>query len=310
MISNVGSINIAHVDRVPHLVRPGETLSSHSYRQVLGGKGANQTIAIARAGAAVSHIGAIGHQDAWVTQPLASAGATIDHIAHCQDLLSGHAIIQVDDDAENSIVLFHGANGAMPLETITAPLARGGADDWLLVQNECAHLSETLEQAHRQGMSIAFNPAPMTAAVARLPLEGVSLLFVNEGEAIDLLAARENVEDAQIRRECDTADALMARLHRHFPDCACVLTLGAKGALYSDGQVQLNRAAYRVNAVDTTAAGDTFVGYFMAATVRGATPQQALNEAVAAAALCVQKEGASSSIPERNDVMALLNAAH
>ena len=310
MIYNVGSINIDHVYRVPHLVRPGETLSSRSYRQVLGGKGANQTIAIARAGGDVAHIGAIGHQDAWVTQALATAGAHIDDIAHCQDLLSGHAIIQVDDDAENSIVLFHGANGAMPLETVTSPLARATEHDWLLVQNECAHLKEALEQAQHQGMSIAFNPAPMTAEVACLSLEGVSLLFVNEGEAIDLLAAREGIDEDCIRNNCATPEALMARLHRHFPSCACVLTLGSKGALYSDGHITLSRAAHKVAAVDTTAAGDTFVGYFLAATVRGATPEQSLEEAVAAAALCVQKEGASSSIPERQDVVDMLQASH
>ena len=309
MIYNVGSINIDHVYRVPHLVRPGETLSSRSYRQVLGGKGANQTIAIARAGADVTHIGAIGHQDAWVTQALSAAGAHIDDIAHCQDLVSGHAIIQVDDSAENAIVLFHGANGAMPLDTVTAPLSRGIAGDWLLVQNECAHLQETLEQATRQGMSIAFNPAPMTAEVARLSLDGISLLFVNEGEAIDLLAAREGIDDAQVRSDCATPEALMALLNHHFPACACVLTLGSKGALYSDGRVQLSRSAYKVNAVDTTAAGDTFVGYFLAATVRGASPQQALEEAVAAAALCVQEEGASSSIPEHQKVVTLLGTA-
>ena len=308
MIYNVGSINIDHVYRVPHLVRPGETLSSRSYCQVLGGKGANQTIAIARAGAEVTHIGAIGHHDAWVTQVLSSAGARVDDIAHCQELMSGHAIIQVDDAAENSIVLYHGANGAMPLDTVTQPLTRGARGDWLLLQNECAHLEAALMQAQRQGMLIAFNPAPMTADVARLPLEHVALLFLNEGEAIDLLATLEGVNSGSISTLYTTPKAVMIRLRHHYPACACVLTLGARGALYGDTGVLLHQAAHQVTAIDTTAAGDTFVGYFMAATVRGATPECALSEAVAAAALCVQKEGASSSIPEYKDVIELLHS--
>lgn len=308
MIYNVGSINIDHVYRVPHLVRPGETLTGHSYRQILGGKGANQTIAIARAGGAVRHVGAIGHQDTWILQALSASGADTSGIRECPDLLSGHAVIQVDDDSENAIVLFPGANGAMPFETISAPLDSAQSGDWLLLQNECAHLEATLKLARQKGLKIALNPAPMTSAVAALKLDDLGLLFVNEGEALDLLAFKERLPLSEIAHTYNTPEHLINRLRRHYPHTACVLTLGAKGAMYSNGSAHIVRKAYRVKAVDTTAAGDTFVGYFMAATVRGASPQEALDEAIAAAALCVQKEGASSSIPERAEVSALYHS--
>lgn len=305
MIYNVGSINIDHVYRVPHLVRPGETLTGHNYRQILGGKGANQTIAIARAGGQVRHIGAIGHQDSWILQVLAATGADTDTIRQCPDLLSGHAVIQVDDDSENAIVLYPGANGEMPFEAISEPLSQTQPGEWLLMQNECAHLESTLRLAREKGLKIAFNPAPMTANVAKLKLDDVSLLFVNEGEALDLVALKEHVPLSEITHACTSPEQLMNRLRRHYPRTACVLTLGAKGAMYSNGTTHITRKAYRVKALDTTAAGDTFVGYFMAATLRDASPQQALDEAIAAAALCVQKEGASSSIPDHSEVVAL-----
>ncbi|RDB43293.1 ribokinase [Halomonas sp. DQ26W] len=291
MLHNVGSINLDHVYRVPHLVHPGETLASGAYQVGLGGKGANQSLAMALAGGQVSHWGRLGRQDAWARDRLADAGVDVAHIS-LVDEPSGHAIIQVDDGGENAIILFHGANhgfAAAELDTLAAS-ARPG--EWLLAQNECNALPELFVRAREQGLNIAFNPAPMTEDVAELSLEACQLLFVNRVEAAGLVGLPES-SDAQ---------TLLAGLRQRLPDTSTVLTLGGAGAWYQSGKEQCYQPALPVKPVDTTAAGDTFIGYFMAAHQEGSTVAGCLELAAHAAALCVQQLGAAESIPRRTDV--------
>ncbi|HPQ94463.1 MAG: hypothetical protein KDI44_07055 [Thiothrix sp.] len=187
-IWNYGSINIDHVYRVPHLVQPGETLTSTGYGRVLGGKGANQSIALARAGAAVTHLGRYHAGDFDLLAPLLAAGvdgSALQSVAQP----GGHAIIQVDDRAENTIVLFPGANHSFTPADLDRLLAPAAAGDWLLLQNECSHTGPMIEVAFARGLQVAFNPAPMTDAVHELPLDKLNLLCVNRIEVRQLLGA-------------------------------------------------------------------------------------------------------------------------
>jgi ribokinase len=295
MLHNFGSINLDHVYRVPHLVAPGETLASLSYRVGLGGKGANQSLAMALAGAEVTHWGRLGNQDVWARDRLADAGVDVSSVA-LVDEPSGLAIIQVDDLGENAILLFAGANHGFSPEAIEALLDTIRPGDWLLAQNECNGLNDLMEGAHRRGVSIAFNPAPMTDAVASLPLQYCRWLFVNRVEAARL------GDVAPDSCAGTLLDALAARL----PDVETVLTLGGQGAWYQHGNERLYQPALDVEPVDTTGAGDTFIGYYLAALQAHLPVKDCLSRATTAAALCVQYPGAADSIPSRDSVECLL----
>lgn len=291
MLYNYGSINIDHVYRVPHLVRPGETLSSHGYRQVLGGKGANQSLAIARAGGEVTHWGRLSQRDRWVIEALSTAGVNTAHIELTAEA-SGHALIQVDDHGENAIILHPGANHGFTDAQQDALMTSVKSGDWLLLQNECNALGKLMVRAAEHGMNIAFNPAPMAANVLRLPLEHCRLLFLNRGEAAMLVDQGEQAP----------TDALLDALGQRLPSVEVVLTLGRNGVCYQHGDTRLHLPAHPVEAVDTTAAGDTFIGYFMAARQHTDDTVAALRLASSAAALCVQHEGAAPSIPVISEV--------
>ncbi len=287
-ILNFGSVNIDHVYRVEHLVRPGETIASSDYRQFSGGKGFNQSIALARAGATVSHAGRIGADGVWLREQLAADGADVRFL-EVIDSPSGHAIIQVDSAGENSIILFGGANRTFTPEDARAVLANFGPGDWLLLQNEISAMPEILRLAGERGLRIVFNPAPMGPEVLGYPLDGVSIFVLNEVEGEAFTGARE-------------AEAILAGMRQRFPEATVVLTLGAQGAIYDDGSQRIAVPAAKVEVVDTTAAGDTFIGYFLAGLAAGHAPQTALESATQAAALCVTRPGAAPSIPRRAEI--------
>nr|WP_300309370.1 ribokinase [Halomonas sp.] len=297
MLYNYGSINIDHVYRVPHLVRPGETLASYAHSVGLGGKGANQSLALARAGGQVTHWGNLNARDQWARNLLADAGVKVDHVNDI-DGPSGHAIIQVDDQAENSILLFPGANHIYDRNDLKALIAGTSPGSWLLLQNECSALADAIELAHEAGLKVAFNPAPMSDAVRELPLQYCDLLFVNKGEAAWLANVAEDVSPQQL------LDALDAQL----PGCQLVLTLGGEGAWYQYDGMRHFQPALPVKAVDTTAAGDTFIGYYLAAMQEEADIPACLALAATAAALGVQRSGAADSIPFRAEVDDAFNA--
>ncbi|WIX34630.1 ribokinase [Salinicola sp. JS01] len=286
MIYNYGSINIDYVYRVPHLVRPGETLSSTGFRQVLGGKGANQSLALARAGGQVAHWGRLGQADRWALEPLTKAGVDTAHVELTADA-SGHALIQVDDDAENAIILYPGANHGFSDKHLEALIGAADDDSWLLMQNECNAAERIIRLASERGLAIAFNPAPLGPEVAALPLSLCRILFLNRGEAAALVELDEESE----------VDTLLNALAERLPEVEIVLTLGRDGVCHQLAGERIRASAHQVEAVDTTAAGDTFIGYFMAARQRGDDVEQALRLASAASALCVQQSGAAPSIP-------------
>ncbi len=287
-VYNFGSINIDMVYRVPHLVNAGETLSSRSMETVLGGKGANQSVAVARAGAHVKHVGRVGSSDQWAVDQLRDAGVDVS-LVESIDGPSGHAIIQVDDAGENSIILHGGANQSFNRTLLEVHLEQAVPGDWLLVQNECNDLATAIDIAISKQMRIAFNPAPMTAEISALPLENCDVLIVNETEAEQLSGSSD-------------PDEVMAILAKRYPRTRLVLTLGSKGALLQfDGKIY-RQAALDVAVVDTTGAGDTFVGYLLASLIDGLDDEACLQRACTAAALSVKTLGATPSIPTAADV--------
>lgn len=294
-IYNYGSINVDYVYRVPHLVKPGETLSSINFRQVLGGKGANQSLALARAGGLVTHWGRLGQSDRWALESLNQAGVDTAQIELTAEA-SGHALIQVDDAAENAIILHPGANHGFSEGHQRALVEASLQGTWLLMQNECNGAERIMRLAATHGLSIAFNPAPLTPDIASLPLSLCRTLFLNRGEAAALVEQDDN----------SSVETLLDALAERLPEVEVVLTLGGDGVCHQHRGRRLTLGAHTVKAVDTTAAGDTFIGYFMAARQRGDEIGYALQLASAASALCVQHAGAAPSIPEAADVAAAM----
>ena len=266
-ILNIGSLNLDYVYAVSHFVEPGETLLSGRRDVFPGGKGLNQTVAAARAGARVYHGG---------------AGADVSAVVRV-DVPTGHAIIQVSPQGENAIIILGGANRAVSPETVEKALDKVEKGDILLLQNEINGLDPIIRRAAEKGLRILFNPAPMEAAVKALPLHLLDTLIVNEGEGKALGG---------------DMDALRAA----YPDQKILLTKGSRGASLWTGAELLFQPAFPVKAVDTTAAGDCFLGYYAAGLAEGLPYGDALRLATAASALAVQRQGAAPSIPVRREV--------
>ncbi len=285
-IYNLGSINIDHVYRLAALPRAGETISSLDHALGLGGKGANQSVAAARAGAQVRHLGAMGTGDDWVLDMLGAAGIDTGAVARLDGVATGHAIILVDAEGENSIILHGGANRALPAGLVTGSLAAIGPGDILMMQNETTLQAETAAHARAAGARVIYSAAPFEIEALRAVLPHVSILAVNEVEARDTFAA--------------FGEAL--------PISGLLITRGAKGAEYRDletGRVW-EQPAFRVQAVDTTGAGDCFAGWFAAGLSRGEDIATTLRNASAAAALQVTRKGAGNAMPTRAEVAAFL----
>lgn len=309
MIYNVGSINIDYVYRVSHLVQPGETLASSSFLRLLGGKGANQSVAIAKAGAQVAHVGRVGKTDQWALTQMSEFGVNVGSV-ETSDEPSGHAIIQVDEAGENSIVLFGGANQQQTPEQLSRALGAAGPEDWFLIQNECNALSEVFNLAAAKNIPVAFNPAPMSGEAMELPLSQARCLILNEIEA-SAITDSDGRANSRADSQGGTAkiDGMVRALVERFPNSLVALTLGAAGVkLIDQGQVSAI-ASPSVKAVDTTGAGDTFVGYFLAGLVDGQSSADAASMACHAAALSVTVEGATPSIPSKAELLKFMNAS-
>jgi ribokinase len=289
-ILNLGSLNIDRVLRVARIVRPGETIAAAALTEFAGGKGANQSVALARAGVAVAHAGRVGADGRWLFDKLAAEGIDTSRV-RVGDGPSGQAIIQVDDAGQNAIILLGGANQQITSTDVDAALADCPADSWLLVQNETSAVDHAIRAAKQRGMRIAFNPAPFDERVPLQSLELVDLLCLNE------------TEGAALSGRIDP-DQIALTLAARFPRCDVLLTLGAAGVIQINPQGQTRFQAHAVEAVDTTAAGDTFLGYYLAGLIRGMPADRAMNVAIRAAALCVTRAGALDSIPRWDEVQA------
>jgi len=286
-IFNFGSLNIDHVYRVSDLVPPGATITVQEYRQFCGGKGLNQSIALARAGASVVHVGVVGNDGDVLLQALRDDGIDTGMI-HRTDSASGHAVIQVSDSGENAIIVHPGANRLLSEVQIDAALQQANPGDWVLCQNETSGVEYLLHAASAAGLHTACNPAPMTPAAHDYPYHLLDLLLVNQTEAETLTG-------------CSDHQAMLDGLQQLCPSGIVVLTLGARGALACQHGHWLQQPAQQVKVIDSTAAGDTFCGYFLQALSQKQPLQQCLQQASKAAAACVQQAGAAVSIPRMSN---------
>lgn len=291
-IFNLGSLNVDYVYRVPHFVRPGETLASAELNIFPGGKGLNQSIALSKAGIDVVHSGLLGSDGALLLDTLQSSGVNTDYIRRL-NIQSGHAIIQVDETGQNSILLYAGANHCFDRAYILSVLEKAQAGDVLLLQNEINALPEIFEIAHNKGMLIAFNPSPYHESIKSLPLEYVTWWLCNE------------IEGAELTGKNDPEEIIFA-LSEMYPESNVLLTIGENGSLYQTGGRLLRQPIYPVKVADTTAAGDTFTGFFLGSLLIGKDPAQALKTAAAAASIAVSRQGAAASIPTINEVKQFL----
>lgn len=284
MIWNLGSINADNFYQVPHLPLPGETLAATDFQQGLGGKGANMSVAAARAGARVQHIGAVGQDGQWARDRLLEYGVETGHIAMVDGPI-GHANICVDQKGENNIVLLPGANHRISDQIIGAALTEASPGDLLMMQNETNGQVFAAQTAKTLGLMVVYAAAPFSAKAVRAVLEHIDLLVLNE------------VEEAQLGEEIGQRLEAM-------PIADIVVTLGSAGCKWVSNKGNSTRTfgAYEVEPVDTTGAGDTFTGYLVAGLDRGLMMEDAIDLALRAAALMVTRHGTADVIPDLKDI--------
>lgn len=288
-IFNFGSLNLDYVYRVNTFLRKGETKATESMTIDCGGKGLNQSVACAKAGLEVYHVGIIGNQGEMLKEKLEDNDVYTQFIKQ-ENSANGHAIIQVDDSGDNCILLYAGTNHMLTEEYIDEVLMHCKADDIVLIQNETNLVDVIIEKASQKKIPIAFNAAPMTDKVLDYPLECIDWLFVNEVEGEALSGEKEE-------------NLMLDQLSHKYPKMHIILTLGEKGSMYKGPEGICSCNSVKANVVNTTAAGDTFTGYYLSAILEGRKPIEALNYASKASAITVSREGAADSIPIKEEVI-------
>ena len=282
-VYNLGSLNVDYVYQVDHFVRAGETISSGKMGTFPGGKGLNQSVALARAGATVIHGALVGDGAEFLVDTMRESGVDTSRIEKI-DGAPGHAIIQVNRRGENCIMIYPGTNRRLTREYVSRFLDGAEEGDVFLAQNETNCLPEAFEEAKKHGMKIAFNPSPCDDVLLSLPLELVDYWFCNEIEAKRLFGS-------------DDPDKICRDFREGPFDAALILTLGEAGSRYADKEGTVKQKAYKTKPVDTTAAGDTYTGYFLAALCKGRPVKEAMDAASRASAITVSRMGASCSVP-------------
>jgi ribokinase len=288
-IINFGSLGNDYVYDVDHFVQAGETLSAKVLERYPGGKGLNQSVALAKAGCEVMHVGLVGQDGLHLKEGLRELGVDVSLVKEI-DGPSGHAIIQRNQQGENSIIIHGGANHEFDQPLVEQALTKAEPGDVVLLQNETNGIVQILEQAKARQLPTVFNIAPCNDKVNQLPLDLVDLFIINETEGQTLTNQTE-------------PEAIFKVLMERFSQAAFVLTLGEQGAKYLDQRQRITVPAEHVDVVDTTAAGDTFTGYFLAHWLKGNPIESCLKIASCAAAICITKKGASVSIPSPSELI-------
>ncbi len=285
---NFGSLNYDYVYSVDHIVKPGETTASQKMEIFCGGKGLNQSIALARAGASVRHAGMVG-EDGDRLLALCRTNGIDASLVRTVPGKSGHTIIQLDKDGQNCILLYGGSNRSITEEYIKEVLSGFSAGDMILLQNEINGIHTVIDLACAKRMRIILNPSPFDENIARCDLSKVSVFFVNE------------IEGSQITGE-QAPDRILDKMENRFPSAVTVLTLGREGAVCLDHGSRLRQPIFPAPRVDTTGAGDTFTGFFLAEVLRGGNISEALRLASQASAIAVSRKGAAAGIPTITEV--------
>ena len=292
-VLNFGSLNLDYVYRVDHFVRPGETLSAVSQSVKTGGKGLNQSIALSRAGAEVWHAGCVGAGGGMLLDLLRENGVRTEFIRTVPEL-QGNAVIQVNEQGENCILLFGGSNRCVTKKQIDETVGAFSPGDWMLMQNEVNLPERAVRSAWEKGLVIALNPSPCDRRLDPVDFGMLNWLLMNETEAEQMTGET-------------VPEKAWASLHGRYPDLSVLITLGDKGSLawcVRNGVTEYCRQnAVPVRAVDTTAAGDTYTGFFIAGLMAGLPLEECMRTASAAASLAVTRFGAADSIPAKEEVI-------
>jgi ribokinase len=295
----VGSVNRDILVRTPRHPSPGETVTGSRLDIGLGGKGLNQAVAAARAGATVIMVGAVGddHAGGTARDQLRSDGIDIDRMLVRSGVHTGYAVVAVDDAGENSIVVVPGANGTLGGDDVSGLLTDLRTTDIVVLQNELPPSAGNAAAriARSVGATIVWNAAPAPTSLDDIP-DAIDVLVVNEHE---LLCVAELV--GLTVRDRDQRDELIGAVG-HRLDAVVVCTLGDDGSIVVEGTRRERVPAAAVDVVDTTAAGDTFIGYLASDLPFDGISAAHLRAAGAAAGLTVTRPGASDSIPHRRDV--------
>lgn len=292
-ILNFGSCNIDFVYKLDHIVTIGETETSNSMQVFPGGKGLNQSVALAKAGMKVYHAGCIGTDGEMLTDVLESNGVDISNIKKV-DEKTGHAIIQVSSKGDNSIFLYPGSNAKITEEFVDEVLDKFQKGDMLLLQNEINKIDYIIEKAYKKEMCIIFNPSPYNDEIKNIDFNMLSYIIINEVEMSEIT-------------QCDNPKDGLKYFAKNYPKLKIIITLGSEGSMYGDTEKAVFQPSFNVKAIDTTAAGDTFTGYFFAQTAMGNSVENSLKIASVASAIAVSRKGASVSIPMLNEVLATEN---
>ncbi len=291
-IINFGSINIDNVYNVEHITLVGETNQTNELFVYPGGKGLNQSIAIKKAGSNVLHVGKIGKDGLFLKDLMNSIGVDTRYVKISKNK-TGHAIIQVDNKGNNAIFVSKGANFDFDTEYIDGVIDSLEEGDFLTIQNEINNVQYIIEKAYDKGVKVFFNPSPFNDSVFSIDFNKIYCLIVNEHEGESLLSF-------------NSVDEFLLNMRKKYPKLNVLITLGVNGCAYIDDSGISYANSFIVNAVDTTAAGDTFTGYFISSLSNGMQVKKALRYASCASALCVSKNGAGSSIPIMAEVESAL----
>lgn len=283
-----GSLNLDYVYTLDHIVAPGETISSICRDIFAGGKGLNQSIALAKAGLPVWHAGMLGDDGGLLLNMLKKNHVDVSLIRQTNGP-TGHTIIQVDRNGQNSIVLFGGSNRQITSEFIDEVLSKFSEGDLILLQNEINRLNEIINKAYEKKMRIALNPSPFNKAVTACDLSKITVFLINE------------VEGAQITGHTDPEE-ILDWFASEYPKADVVLTLGGEGArLLSKGRKYI-QPVMPTEVVDTTAAGDTFTGFYLEGFLTGRSAEESLRRAAKASSITVSRKGAAPSIPTKEEL--------
>ena len=291
-VLNFGSLNVDYVYQVDHILVPGETQNSTRRDVFAGGKGLNQSVALAKAGLPTYHAGQVGNDaDGEMLLRILAENGVDTSLVRRVDGPCGHTFIQVDKHAQNAIMLFGGANRSIDPAYRRVVFSHFTTGDVIVLQNEINDVPEVIDEAYARGMRVVLNPSPFDGNLARCDWSKVEIFFINE------------VEGAQISG-FTAPEEILAWFRRSHPNALVVLTLGSAGSCCMKGGEIFRQEIVPVQAVDTTAAGDTFTGFFLKAYLEGQGPQAALALAAKASSIAVSRPGAAGSIPTLAEVTA------